>query len=73
MTTKNPDQLALVGRDELAAHYEGRLLVRLHRITSWAATPDDTSIDWDLERELHELRVDAEQLRDLRGEDDIPF
>lgn len=71
MTTDNP-QLQLVSDDEQQRHLESRALVLLHRLTTWAATPDDR-IDWELEALLDDLRATSTALRDLRGESDLPF
>lgn len=73
MTTQKPEQMTLIGGDELARHYEGRVLVLLHRITTWAAVPGDTSIDWELEALLQDLAAAASELRNLRGEASLPF
>lgn len=70
--TTNDAQMRLVGPDELAQHYEGRILLILHRLATWAATPDDR-IDWELEAVLQDLAAASQALRDLRGESDLPF
>lgn len=71
--TTDPAQLTLVGADELARHHEGAILLLLHRLATWAATPDDQSIDWELERVMQDLAKHGSALRQLRGDATIPF
>lgn len=72
MTTDNPSLFAGGPALEHRLRLEHELGSRLARLDHWT-TGLEPAVDWDLEIVLDEIRSLSIELRQLRGEESIPF
>lgn len=70
--TTDDDQLSLVTTSEQRMAYETVLALHLTRLSAWTALPDERT-DWDLEQLLDDIRTTALAVRQLRGDEELPF